>query len=353
MCALNQTDGNLCVIDAGDGKGYLSTHLSVDYGLKVLGVDYECSRSSGALARHKQYSNYLKTKERSRDHITPEQYTSLLDANYRNTTQLITPHTDFRKMFNESFGLASTPAGLCLAGLHTCGDLASTCLRIFCESDQVSAICNIGCCYHKNTERFNDTHQFNYNPCLRAGRDEIGYGFPLSQYMLEHPIGFGSTARQVSVDSIHRGVRTADDHKRFRALFNRALLEVLIQRHRPQFYGRTATGSIRHADFVEYVRRANDRKPDLEFGEQNIGDNELAGVYKEFREQLPLLILYSRLRNSLGSLIETIFTLDRLLYLKENERSNHDMSCLIRFFDPVISPRCYGLVAIKNFLKFE
>lgn len=339
------------MIDAGDGKGYLSTHLSIAYGIKVLGIDSKCSRTSSASARYKLLLKPSKNEREARKNLCENdlRQLSLDENNYRNTTHYITPQTDFFELYSENFMKPKEDIpGFCLTGLHTCGDLASTCLRVFQESDQISAICNIGCCYHLNSQRFDDTHQFSYNPALNTHRHLVGYGFPLSRYMNENPIGFTATARQISAHAVHRTVSVANDAERYRALFHRALLEVLIQRKCPQFYGTTVTRRIREVSFIDYVREANHRNPHLNFDESNICHNELDGLHEEFQKYFPFLNLYYRLRDSMGSIIETIFLLDRLLYLKENEHEN-DVSYLVKFFDPIISPRCYGLVAIKNF----
>lgn len=39
-----------------------------------------------------------------------------------------------------------------LVGLHTCGDLCSNLLRLFCSSDTIKCMCCVGCCYHHITE---------------------------------------------------------------------------------------------------------------------------------------------------------------------------------------------------------
>lgn len=39
------------MVDVGSGKGYLSEHLSVEYGLVVVGVDSEHSNTTGAIER--------------------------------------------------------------------------------------------------------------------------------------------------------------------------------------------------------------------------------------------------------------------------------------------------------------
>lgn len=38
--------------------------------------------------------------------------------------------------------------GLVLVGLHTCGDLAPTAIKIFLNDGHVKALCLVGCCYH-------------------------------------------------------------------------------------------------------------------------------------------------------------------------------------------------------------
>lgn len=336
------------MIDAGDGKGYLSSHLSIAYGIKVLGIDSKCARTASASERYKYLLN--PPKKVRKDNTNGLRQLSLDEMNYRNTTHYITPQTDFVGLFSENFMRSREDIpGFCLTGLHTCGDLASTCLKVFRESNQISAICNIGCCYHLNSQRFDDTNQFNFNPALDSHRPLVGYGFPLSRYMYENQFGVGASARQLSAESVHRTVNLTNDAEQYRKLYYRALLEVLIQRKCPQFYGITVTGQIRNENFIDYVRKANERNLHLNFDESNICDDELEDLHEEFGKYLPFMCLYQRMRASLGSIIETIFVLDRLLYLKENEQCQNDVSYLVKFFDPIRSPRCYGLVAIKNY----
>ena len=39
-----------------------------------------------------------------------------------------------------------------VVGLHTCGDLAVTVLRLFCEVASIKTVCVVGCCYNHCTE---------------------------------------------------------------------------------------------------------------------------------------------------------------------------------------------------------
>lgn len=51
MCASSNHRRALSVIDAGDGKGYLSTRLSLEHKIKVLGVDCNPTNVTGAMQR--------------------------------------------------------------------------------------------------------------------------------------------------------------------------------------------------------------------------------------------------------------------------------------------------------------
>lgn len=42
------------IVDAGDGKGYLSSRLALEYGYKVLGIDSNNTNSINALERNRK-----------------------------------------------------------------------------------------------------------------------------------------------------------------------------------------------------------------------------------------------------------------------------------------------------------
>lgn len=48
----------------------------------------------------------------------------------------------------------------CLVGLHTCGDLGSTALRLFTQVPTAKALCIVGCCYHHITETVGEQSEF-------------------------------------------------------------------------------------------------------------------------------------------------------------------------------------------------
>ena len=50
--------------------------------------------------------------------------------------------------------------GMFIVGLHTCGDLAPTALRIFSSESSVKLICIVGCCYHLVTQEVGGKKKF-------------------------------------------------------------------------------------------------------------------------------------------------------------------------------------------------
>lgn len=284
----------------------------------------------------------------------------VVNENYKNATHFITPQTDFIGLFGENFGIKSEDVpGLCLCGLHTCGNLAPSCLRIFTENQQIVAVCNIGCCYHLLSEQFST---FVYRAIRRERSPESRprevceqpeekaaketYGFPMSQYLIDQKQKLGRNARMLACQTVHRVVDQKElpsDH-----LFYRALLEVLIQRKCPQYVDRIEVGRMKQChSFVEYARKSAKRSPALQF--DDVTDEELTEIYDEFSSQKQFLHIYHLMRISIAAIVENVILLDRFLYLKEQEQAIGGCSYLVRLFDPVVSPRCYGLVAMKHF----
>jgi len=50
------------------------------------------------------------------------------------------------------FGAVGEGDKFLVVGLHTCGDLAPTILRLFAQSPEVVAVASVGCCYMKLTD---------------------------------------------------------------------------------------------------------------------------------------------------------------------------------------------------------
>lgn len=150
------------IIDAGDGKGYLSSRLALEHGLKVLGVDSSSVNTVGAEKRNskleKKWNGLTRRAEIIKSGQVPEKHGKkkiiLVESpvknqfkKYKTTTKFITFKTDLIELVKENFP-DDNYNKFCLSGLHTCGNLASDSLKIFVNNSSVVCLCNIGCCYH-------------------------------------------------------------------------------------------------------------------------------------------------------------------------------------------------------------
>lgn len=340
-----------CIIDAGDGKGYLSSRLALQYRRTVLGVDASTSNTENALDRKQKLekawngltirANLISqgiTPPRRGKKGKPEQVVEKPPSDtYKTCNQFITKEVNFQKLAGAAFnGDFQT---FCMTGLHTCGNLASTCLKVYKAQVDFKVLCNVGCCYHLINEEFSQDEFFG-NKVLRNLNSD--FGFPMSSYLKEKKTVLGRNARMLAAQSVHRTL----DKKELpdKSLFFRALLEVLIVEMDGSLKDTVQVGKIkREGGFLDYVQKC-DRKRSLGIF-SHFSEEQVLEVEKRYSEKEMTLNAFYLIRMSFAPVIEALILLDRLLFLRESEGNR---SWLVPLFDPVISPRCYCLVGIKD-----
>ncbi|XP_070265739.1 probable methyltransferase-like protein 25 isoform X2 [Myotis yumanensis] len=399
------------VIDLGSGKGYLSSYLSLKYGLKVYGIDSSNTNTHGAQERNRKLKKHWKvyhtrsnldvndlalkmTKEKKmqdqvknkadiegvcknspanqemmstsdflpgfsssvisnirkqmenlhvhshrEDNLCFENAFSLIDflpvnaieptsssqilkrkvseanrerrktTSKSNESNIYSPLTSFITADSELHDIIKDLEDCLMVGLHTCGDLAPNTLRIFTSNSEIKGVCSVGCCYHLLSEEFENPHK----ECTQEK-----WGFPMCHYLKEERWSCGRNARMSACLALERvavgqGLPTE-------SLFYRAVLQDIIK----DCYGITKcdryVGKIysKSSSFLDYVRKSL----------KKLGLDE------------------SKLKVVLAPCIETLILLDRLCYLKEQE--DIAWSALVKLFDPVKSPRCYAVIALKQ-----
>lgn len=127
------------------------------------------------------------------------------------------------------------------------------------------------------------------------------------------------------------------------SLFYRAMLQTLVEDKFPQHKNSIQVGRSKNTtNFVDYVRDFS-RKTEINF--QSISDDDLLNLEHSCGNHRLQINLFYLLRMTFAPVIETLILLDRLLYLRENDISN---SFLVKLFDPIVSPRCFAVVALKT-----
>ncbi|XP_017780520.1 PREDICTED: methyltransferase-like protein 25 [Nicrophorus vespilloides] len=314
------------LVDIGDGKGYLSSLIAFQHGVPILGVDASLTNTTSAIRRAEKLGKHWHTIAK-----TPKGAVRIGEL-YKQVTQYVTERTDFDALVHDVF--LQRTRGLGVIGLHTCGDLGPTSLRIFKTNDNVKSICNVSCCYHLLNENY-----------IASGMQNLGQqqqqGFPMSQYLKNKKYSLGRATRMLAAQSIDRILAHQDLPSK--TIFYRALLQLVLSKHcdpMPESH----VGKFRKEpkDFTEYAREAMRR---LQVSSDAITDEDLESFYKRNEESRTALNVYHLLRSMLAPAVESLILLDRYLFLLEEGIED---AFLVQLFDPVISPRCYGLIAFKK-----
>ncbi|XP_059622644.1 probable methyltransferase-like protein 25 [Phlebotomus argentipes] len=286
------------VVDAGDGKGYLSSCLAFEHNLPVIGLEANADYQKSARNRVAKLKKKWKVPER--------------EDNYKSLAVTVTSELRIGELSQDLFS-TEQQQNFCLSGLHTCGDLAVNCLEIFTRDANVRFLCNIGCCYNLLTR------------------------FPLSHFLRNHGFTLSDKARMLACQSLNKIIAQETlpkDSLHFRALFEQMLKEKFPLRDFQQ------VGKVRSDNFIDYFKLCCD-KMNLNYFYTDEELREKLTTYDRRRFDL-----FYVLRSSLAAAIEAVILLDRVLHLiEECEASEVN---LVEIFQPEISPRCYALVAVKK-----
>uniref|UniRef100_A0A3Q4MDT2 Methyltransferase like 25 n=1 Tax=Neolamprologus brichardi TaxID=32507 RepID=A0A3Q4MDT2_NEOBR len=424
-CGVNQ------VIDVGSGKGYLSSFLSLQYALRVYGIDSSSTNTHGAQERNRKLKKFSKAYQKhtkaartqaeathspqeeliekktglngdedvfsgngprirsqeeervltSSSDINPtvegrseqipetdELFLSALSVDviqpasprvppsqlsaeererrkrenlerkaqsradstgavFSPLTSYVTAETELRDLINELEDAV-------MVGLHTCGDLAPSTLRMFVAKPELAAVCSVGCCYHLLSEEFD--HEM-------PGCQHSVCGFPLSQYLRDQSCFCGRNARMSACLALERVA--LGQGIQMESLFYRAVLHVILRDHYSSYKSEKRVGNVysKAKSFVDYVRRALRR---LELDESKLSDSDIQDYHNTYRVRMDEMHAFNMLKVTLAPCIEGLILLDRLCYLKEQE--DVSFSALVQLFDPLLSPRCYAVIGLKN-----
>ncbi|GAB1609193.1 methyltransferase-like protein 25 [Argonauta hians] len=383
------------VVDLGSGKGYLGTQLAFNHNMKVFGIDSADSNTSGASRRakilQKQWLGLLKkftthwqdskqgltkttTKETASRKIHQEgnhgnravgdrnrdrgregiqkYFVSLPEGKiskgfYSPLTTYVSSDTDIVKLISEcdddddddaeEGDVSDEGTKLLVSGLHTCGDLCPTALRFFSQNPAALLLCNVSCCYHLLTEEF-----------TAKGDPQVNSGFPLSSVLRSKSFYLGQNAKNLACQSINR--ISSSDKLAGKSLFQRALLQKIFMDTLPKQERETLKTTLKLRkvagkcpSFYDYVKMALQK---LGHSPDKVPEEVVTDYMLKYEEDRQKLAAFYQLKSILAPCIEAIITLDRIYFLLEQE-SVQDVY-LLRLFDPVTSPRCYGIVATKR-----
>ncbi|XP_046574799.1 probable methyltransferase-like protein 25 isoform X2 [Haliotis rubra] len=235
-----------------------------------------------------------------------------------------------------NLGLDPNKARLLLTGLHTCGGLGSSLVRLFVNSPSVRAMCNVACCYHLMEEEFVASP---FSDDASAPSD-----FPMRSYLQKAHIGLGKASRNIACLSVHR--MAAEKQLQGKSFYSRALLEKIIH----DVVGDVGNGGQklrklekRSKSLYDYMVKAFTR---LGLPTDKVTRDLVEDYDKRYSHVRHQLAAFVQLRAVLAPCIESLILLDRYLYLLEQD-DIQDVY-LTQLFNPVVSPRCFAIIATKR-----
>lgn len=309
------------LVDFGSGLGYLGHHLFEEYQYSVLGLEGCDDRVQNANERQKKYHPKSCFKVRHMKHFIG---------------------LDSEDFILSQFEDDSTP--IAFFGLHGCGDLTVTAIKLFLSMKRVTKLMFMPCCYHKMSPSELESNEFNFFP-LSDKLKSIVTSFP--------PFLNRSFLRLAGQQSPGKWKEMSDEDHWIHGknMFERALVEALLTEDE-------TIKRIKNVSFPENRVTMNDVKIKYQLYEKSSG-NEKAWTsshhqkFNEWRSKLHdgeemsenLFCLQTTIQN----VCEMLVLIDRVKFIEEvAERMDSKMKVsVVKLQNDKLTPRCLILNVAK------
>ncbi|XP_016957699.1 methyltransferase-like protein 25B isoform X1 [Drosophila biarmipes] len=327
ICALShrQTPVDF-VLDFGAGVGHLARILGYGYGVQVccLEMQPDLNQQAGEidLKLESMAAKHLSQSE-TRHFRRPLHLTQRLESN--------TQPADFLSSIREALQLEDDKFRFGIIGLHPCGNLGPTLMRIFLGCPQAMFLNFVGCCYQKMTTQ--PTHP----------REPL-HGYPLSIFLKDKPgCQLSYEAREISCHAmeVYSDRLRAGDYEHLRIHSLRAAAERIIVQQFPDLR-HCALRNVRHSPgmtFHQYFQKAVQGTRFEALDSRVLSDKQTETDLANWQR----IVSFYTLRLMMAPLVESIILHDRCLFLMEN-------GCQVQIealFDPRLSPRNHITMAVK------
>ncbi|KAH8365221.1 hypothetical protein KR084_006267 [Drosophila pseudotakahashii] len=327
VCALsNQRTPVDFIVDFGAGVGHLARILGYGYGLQVccfeMQPDLNQQASEIDLKLESMAAKHLSQAE-TRHFRRPVHLTQRLESG--------TQPVQFLASIREALQLKDDQFRFGIVGLHPCGNLGPTLMRMFLGCPQARFLNFVGCCYQKMTTQA--THP----------KEQV-HGYPLSEFLRDKPeCQLSYEAREISCHAmeVYQDRLRAGDYEHLKIHSLRAAAERIIVQQFPGLR-HCALRNVKHSPgmtFHQYFQKAV-QGTRFEALDSRILSNEQTETDLANWQRI---ISFYTLRLMMAPLVESIILYDRCLFLMEND-------CQVRIeaiFDPRLSPRNHITGAVK------
>jgi len=224
------------------------------------------------------------------------------------------------EVFDEKVGQMDK---LSIVGLHTCGDLGPTIVRLFAESSKVTSLQSVPCCYM-----------------------HIKKSFPLSQHLKNtiNPKLFNYTNMELACHAIETykdRLKNPQELEKLKIHCRRAMLESILM-NKSEKLKHIALKAVKRPQeftFAEYALKATENLSE----DFQVTNEELENWTSKEIQWFRVVAMYT-LRLLFAPLLETVLLLDRCQYLHEQGQQ-----CILApIFDPRLSPRNFVILSYKT-----
>ncbi|XP_064215579.1 methyltransferase-like protein 25B [Tribolium castaneum] len=310
------------IVDIGSGLGHLSRMLNYGYGFKVCTIEAQELLSQQAQNLDNEFEIVLERK-------FPGclKYNKTVHINKRIESNITT--NEFLTTIRNAMNSEDDDFKFGIVGLHPCGDLGATLLKLYAQCPNAQFINIVGCCYMKLSTLPGPTQ-----------------GFPLSQFCKSRNYTLSYHSREIACHAIENYIEKLNRKECWRLKIHtyRAALEKLITQNYPK-YRHSALNSVKYSEdltFENYCHKATE-KLKIDFGDVKLQSSEIEDLLAQWRD---VVVFYS-LRLLFAPLIESIIHLDRLLFVEETGNTGQ----IVPVFDAKISPRTHVLTARKSVIN--
>lgn len=137
-----------CASDVGAGMGHLARTLAYKYNMCVTCVEQQTQLSEQARKLDAHFEAMALKYLPNFSGQKPQHVSLKIEKDSSGSSLFV---ERLNREFKEKFRLDPELSGFGLIGLHPCGDLATTLLQCYAESECAKFICVAGCCYMKLT----------------------------------------------------------------------------------------------------------------------------------------------------------------------------------------------------------
>nr|CDS25913.1 hypothetical protein HmN_000625200 [Hymenolepis microstoma] len=338
----------IAFVDLGSGLGHLPRRV-----MQRLGT--ECSNILGIAveADPKLHSTALSMESKE---LEPKKRLIRVLARIEKSTI-----DQFRGQLSEVISADGRDGGYILCGLHCCGDLSEAALKVFHMDSNAQGIVLVSCCYHKMSLRDSGCQSFSF-PLSSELRSALQRYPPSTEKSLKMTVALRLACQWSPQQWSCWSLSKVYEHRV--RVFIRSLLEVYLN---PRSAPLENISSVKRLTRLPAVitlpnqLNLNSIKqplPDLtdhwrsleaiakSGSTAHIDVEELIWLTKSGDKVWDLLPGLTALQQLIQPLLEALILADRLWSLESCSEVGY--ATLVRLFDPLQSPRCMALVAVKK-----